>query len=250
VISILLALAAQAGVPTEDAQFRSCTALVKSDARAAVKMASDWRLQGGSLPARLCLGLAYVELQSWEPAAVAFELGAKEAETARDPRRADFWVQSGNAWLAAEQPDKARAAFDAALATDNLTQEMRGEVHLDRARAQVALNDLGGARNDVNRGLELVGRDPFAWYLSSALSLREGNMAKAAADIGKAVELAPDDADVLLQAGNVAGTTGDSEGARDYYGKVIRIAPRSDAARAAEQALAQARAEPEEAEEE
>ena len=62
-------------------------------------------------------------------------------------------------------------------------------------------------------------------------------MALAVFDIGKAVELAPDDADVLLQAGTIAGTAGDAAGARSFYERAIKAAPSSDAAKAAEAAL-------------
>jgi tetratricopeptide (TPR) repeat protein len=239
VISLLMALAAAAQIAPsgDEAAFKDCAALVKKDAKRAISSASEWRVKGGGALARQCLGLAYAELDRWAPAATAFEQAARDAEIARDPRRADFLVQSGNAWLAAEEGAKARAAFDSALATTHLTLELRGEVHLDRARAGVALGDLAGARKDIDRGIELVGRDPFAWYLSAALAIREGNMARAASDIAKAVELAPDDASVLLQAGTVAGTTGDVAAARTYYARAAKLAPDSDAGRAAQAAL-------------
>lgn len=237
-ISLLLALAAaQAAPSSEEARFKECAALVKSDAQKAVSTASEWRINGGGVVARQCLGLAYAELGRWAPAATAFEQAAREAEKAQDARRADFWVQSGNAWLAADEGEKAKAAFDAALAVNSLTPELRGEVHLDRARAAVSLGDLKAARIDIDRGLQLAAKDPFAWYLSAGLALREGNMAKANADIAKAVELAPDSPDVLLYAGTIAGTSGDIAAAKTFYNKVVRLAPNSEAARAAKAAL-------------
>lgn len=235
-ISILLALAATAQVPDE-ARFRSCADLVKKDAPAAVSEATRWRLAGGGSLARQCLGLAYTELQRWAPAATAFEQAARDAAAASDPRAADFHVQAGNAWLAADDPAKAIAAFDAALATRHLTDELRGEVHLDRARARVAAGDVKAARTDIQEGLKLVPRDPFAWYLSSALALREGASARASADIAKALELAPDDASVRLQAGNVAVTIGDFDSARRHYERAAAIAPQSEAGKAAAAAL-------------
>jgi tetratricopeptide (TPR) repeat protein len=239
VILSLIALAAT--VPSissgEEAAFKECTMLVKKDPQKAISEASSWRIRGGGVLARQCLGLAYVELERWAPAAATFEQAAREAEAALDPRSADFWAQSGNAWLAAGESEKAQAAFDAALATSNLTPELRGEIHLDRARAGVALGDLAGARKDIDKGIGLVGRDPFAWYLSAALALREGNMARAANDMSKAVHLAPDDANVLLQAGTIAGTSGDIDLAKSYYMRAIKLAPDSNAGRAAKAAL-------------
>ncbi|MBA3676001.1 MAG: hypothetical protein H0W74_01175 [Sphingosinicella sp.] len=235
---LIAALALVQGVPaSEEATYKDCTSLVKSDAQKAVSTASAWRLRGGGSLARVCLGLAYSELGRWAPAATAFEQAARAAETSQDPRRSDFWVQSGNAWLAADDAAKALTAFDAALATTSLSPELRGEVHLDRARAHVAAGNLASGRADIDKGIELVGKDPFAWYLSAALAIREGNMARANADAAKSVTLAPDDPNVLLQAGTIAGTTGDIALAKQRYAQVVKLAPSSEAGRAAQAAL-------------
>lgn len=239
-LALVAAIAVQGASPVpqnDETLFRECTSLVKSDPEAALSRANEWRIGGGGLPARQCLGLAYAELGRWASAATAFENGAREAEKAQDPRQTDFWVQSGNAWLAADDGAKARAAFNAALSTTHLTPELRGEVHLDRARAAVMLGELKAARADIDKGLELAARDPFAWYLSAGLAMREGNMARANADIAKAVELAPDDPQVLLYAGTVTGTSGDIASAQSYYRKAIALAPESEAGKAAKAAL-------------
>lgn len=237
-ISILLALAAAQAAPQgEEAMFKNCTSLVASKPEQAISMANDWRIKGGGIAARQCLGMAYATLERWAPAASVFQQAAEEADAARDARRSDLWVQSGNSWLAADDGAKARKAFDAALATGLLTPELRGEVHLDRARAAVALADLPAARIDIDKGLELVPADPFAWYLSAAMALREGNMAKANAHISKAMELAPDDANVLLQAGTIVGTSGDIAAAKAYYARAARVDPNSQAGKAAQAAL-------------
>lgn len=246
-IPFILALAAAAPVPaptppppafSDQVAYEKCAAIARSDAEKGVAMANDWRLRGGGIYALQCLGLAYSGLGRWAPAAAAFEQAAQAAETDQDPRRADFWVQAGNGWLAAEEPAKARRAFDAALATAALTPELRGEVHLDRARAGVALGDLAGARVDIDKGLELVPADPFGWYLSSALALRQHDLPRAQDDIAKGLALAPDDPDLLLHAGNVAGASGEVEAAKGLYMKVIKVAPNSEAAKAAQAALA------------
>jgi tetratricopeptide (TPR) repeat protein len=242
VIPILFALAAAAAGPSpaqsDESMYGQCVAIIKKDPANAADQASQWLTRGGGLFARQCQGQAFAAQKRWQPAAVAFEQAAREAERMQDGRRADFWAQSGNAWLAADNGAKARAAFDAALAITTLSPELRGEVYLDRARAGVALDDLKGARADLDQGLALVPSDPFAWYISAALAMREAALPRAQKDIAKAVELAPDDADVLLLAGNVAGAAGDDEGARTFYGRAIKAEPGSDAAKSAEAALA------------
>jgi tetratricopeptide (TPR) repeat protein len=229
---------AAAAPQSDEAMFASCAALVKGEPERAVTAANEWRLRGRGVLARQCLGLAYVALERWAPAAVAFEQAAREAETEQRPQRADLWVQAGNSWLAANEGAKARTAFDAALATALLAPEMRGEVHLDRARALVALGDIAGARTDIDKGIELVPSDPFAWYLSAALALRQGDLPRAQRDIAKAIAGAPDDAGLLLLAGDIAGASGEEEAARAFYRRSAQAAPGSDTARAAEAALA------------
>lgn len=242
-IPILLALAAQTAAAagpadTVEARYRACTELVRTAPGRALDRADAWRLEGGGLPARQCLGLAYAALGRWPAAAAAFEQAALEAEKGQDPARGDFWVQSGNASLAAGDAAKAKKAFDAALATNLLTPELRGEVHLDRARAAVALNDLAAARADLDKGLELVPADPFAWYLSAALARRQADLPRAQADIAKAVSLAPQEPSILLEAGNIAGVSGETEAAEGLYARAARLAPESEAGRAAAAALA------------
>jgi tetratricopeptide (TPR) repeat protein len=238
-IYFLMALAATAAQPAgEQARFASCTALVKSAPEKAIEDANAWRLSGGGLLARQCLGLAYAALERWAPAATAFEQAARDAEIAKDGRGADLWVQSGNSWLASGDGAKARQAFDAALSSALLAGELRGEVHLDRARASVLLNDLGAARADIDKGLALVPSDPFAWYLSSALALREEKIARAKEDIAKGLALAPNEPQLLLHAGNVAGSAGEAQAALDLFRKAAQAGPATPAGKAASAAIA------------
>ncbi|HST36798.1 MAG TPA: tetratricopeptide repeat protein [Allosphingosinicella sp.] len=228
--------------PTADpaivTRYRTCTEQVRGNAEAAVQTATAWRGEGGGVHANACLGLAYAALERWAPAATAFEQAARAAESAQDPRRADFWVQAGNAWLAAGDNAKALQAFDSALLTTTLSQELRGEVHLDRARVRVAENNAAAARTEIDRALQLVPTDPMAWYLSAALARRERNLARAGTDIARAREFAPDNPDVLLLAGTLAGLGGNMEEAERLYRRVAEGAPDSDAGRQARESLA------------
>ena len=250
-IPILLALAAVQTAapaapaapvnPAAEARFRECATLARTQADQAIEQANAWRLAGGGIYARQCLGLAYVTLERWAPAATVYEQAARDAEAANDVRQADFWVQSGNAWLAAGEPTKAILAFDAALATPYLTDELRGEAHLDRARAMVALSNVAGARQDLDRALQLVAGDPFAWYLSAGLAKAENNPGRARTDIDRALQLAPDNVDFLLLSGTLHGLSGNMEEAERLYRRVAQAAPETDAGRAARESLATVR---------
>ena len=236
ILSLFAALAAQAAAP-DDSTYKACLAQIRTAPEQAVETASDWRVKGGGLAARQCQGLAYVALERWQEAALTYEQGAREAEAAGNPAAADFWAQSGNAWLAMNDAVRARTAFDSGLAIDGTVPELTGEIHLDRARALVALGEAAAARTDIDRALVLVPADPFSWYLSAALADRQGDAARAGQDIAKAVELAPDDADVLLQAGTIAGKAGREDEARTYYERAAKADPNGPAGRAAAAAL-------------
>lgn len=241
---LLLALALQAAqTPAvqdrdENARAARCQADIRRNAAAALAGANQWQAAGGGLAARQCAGLAYVAMGQWPAAAGLFEQAAQEAERARDARSADFWVQAGNAWLADGEAARAVTAFDAALRPGRaLADPLRGEVRLDRARAQVALNQLPAARADLDEALRLVALDPLAWYLSAALARRQGDLARAGADISRARTLAPEDPDILLEAGTIAGRSGDMAEAERLYREVVRRAPDSEAGRAAAASL-------------
>jgi tetratricopeptide (TPR) repeat protein len=245
ILTFLALAAAQASAPSpgpqsDEARLRACAALVRAAPEQAMASANAWLEEPGAarLSARRCLGLAFTALEQWPAAATVYQQAARDAEAANDPSRADFWVQAGNAWLAAGEAPRALQALDAALAVPNLTQELRGQVHLDRARVQVALGHADRARQDLDRALQLGPADGFAWYLSAALARRLNDGARARTDIARALELAPDNPDVLLLAGTIAGQSGDMAQAERLYRRVVEVAADSDAGREAAASLA------------
>jgi tetratricopeptide (TPR) repeat protein len=153
-----------------------------------------------------------------EEAAENFEEAAK-ASSDKDPATARMWAAAGNMWIAAAQPGKAAVDLDKALSLPGLEAEQRGEALLDRARAAEAQNDLKMARTRLNEAAASISEDPFYWYFSAALAIREGDVANAQASIGKALTLAPSDATILFEAGHVAHFAGDDRKARDYWNR-------------------------------
>ena len=168
--------------------------------------------------------------ESFEQAALAVDAGNPEASR--------LWAAAGNMWIAADQPGKAALALDKALAGTGLRAEQRGEALLDRARAAEAQNHLQTARAKVSEAAALVPQDPFLWYFSAALAIRESDPATAKASIGRALTLAPNDPVILFEAGHVAQFTGDSAGARSYWTRASAADPSGDAGKAAREALA------------
>jgi tetratricopeptide (TPR) repeat protein len=251
VFPLLILAAAAAAAPATPApptnRGEACAKLALADPARAIAEANAWRLVGGGVAARQCLGLAYVQDERWLSAATAFEQAAQDAQNDGDARTGLLWSQAGNAALAGGDAARARNDLDSALATVQLNDVMRGEVELDRARADVALNDPTAARADLNRALQHVPDDPMAWLLSATLARRQGDVDRAATDIVEAVKRAPDDPDVALEEGNVQAVAGNIDAARTAWQRAVKnggALAAGKSATAALQANAGAEAEP------
>jgi predicted Zn-dependent protease len=173
-----------------------------------------------------------------EAAAQSFEEAAN-ASPDKDPAKARMLAAAGNMWLSSNQPGKAALALDKALAVPGgLEAEQRGEALLDRARAAEAQSDLKTARAKLNEAAGTISDDPFLWYFSAALAVRENDAATAQSAINRALAMAPADASILFEAGHVAHFTGDDVGARDYWQRASERDPKGAIGKAARDAIA------------
>jgi tetratricopeptide (TPR) repeat protein len=185
----------------------------------------------------VCRALAASRSGDAAASAQAFEQAAL-AHTEDGPEKARLWAAAGNMWIAANQPGKAALALDKALSGSGLQAEHRGEALLDRARAAEAQNDLKTARSKVTEAAQTISADPFLWYFSAALAIREGDAMTAKTAIGKALSLAPDDPTVLFEAGHVFHFAGDVAAARTYWSRAAAVDANGKSGQAAKQALA------------
>jgi tetratricopeptide (TPR) repeat protein len=222
----------------DPARFAACATLARSEPARAVTEAEVWATANRTIPARHCLGLAYAAADRWTPAAAAFEQAATQAQEGRDARAATLWSQAGNAALAADDPTRAVALLDRALAQAGLPALVEGEAWVDRGRAHFALGDLASARSDLDRGIALVPSDPFPWLLSATLARKQGQLPRAESDIAQALKRAADDAAVQLEAGNIAAAAGRHDAARQAWTRAAQRDPASPEGRAAAAALA------------
>jgi tetratricopeptide (TPR) repeat protein len=186
--------------------------------------------------ALVCRALAAQKGGDNESAAQAFEEAAK-ASSDKDPRTARMYAAAGNLWIAANQAGKAALDLDRALALPGLEAEQRGEALLDRARAAEAQDDLKTARAKANEAAASISDDPFYWYFSAALAIREGDGTAAKTAIGKALTLAPSDPTILFEAGHVADFSGDDDAARSYWMRAAGNDPNGQVGKAAAKAV-------------
>ena len=184
-----------------------------------------------------CRALQASNAGNSEEAAQAFEQAAN-AQSENEAEKARLWAAAGNMWIAANQPGKAAMALDKALTGTGLQAEQRGEALLDRARAAEAQNDLKMARSKVTEAARTVSEDPFLWYFSAALAIRENDAVTAKDAIGKALTLEPNNPTILFEAGHVYHFAGELAAARDYWSRASAADPRGKSGQAAREALA------------
>jgi tetratricopeptide (TPR) repeat protein len=187
--------------------------------------------------AQACRAIEANKAGRFSEAATAFE-SAAELSSATDPARDRALAAAGNMWIAAGQPGKAAIALDKALAGTGLKAEQHGLALLDRARAAEAQGDIKLARAKLSEAAKTISEDPFLWYFSAALSLREEDVPAAKSAINRALAMVPDSAEVLFEAGHIAKTSGEDMQARDYWTKAVAADPKGPTGKAARAALA------------
>jgi tetratricopeptide (TPR) repeat protein len=184
----------------------------------------------------VCRALAAEKAGNNAAAAEGFEEAARMAGD-KDAEAARMYAAAGNLWIAADQAAKAAADIDKALGMSGLEGKQRGQALLDRARAAEEQGDLATARARLNEAKETISDDPFLWYFSAALALRERDGASAQGAISEALKLAPGDPAILFEAGHVADFNGDDEQARSYWMRAAGSDPNGPIGKAAAKAV-------------
>lgn len=222
-----------------DIRFEQCLDQVTDDPASGLLTANKWQIEGGGYLARNCLGFAYAEQENWPKAIVEFVQAAEKAQAAGDERAGNFWSQAGNAALASGDHQLALKYFGTALEQKDLDGLLKGEVHLDMARAFVAFNKYDEAKQQFALVHELVPEDPLGWLLSATLARRMGDLVQAKSDIAVAAKLVTSDPAIALEAGNIAYEAGDVANARINWEQAVKYDPDSSSAKAAARYLAQ-----------
>ncbi len=187
--------------------------------------------------AHLCRALAAQQAGKFAEAAAGFEAAAR-LTPAGDAAADRMLAAAGNMWIAGGQPGKAALAIDRALAGTGLLADQRGLALLDRARAAEAQNDLKTARARVTEAAKTISEDPFLWYFSAALAIREQDIPAAKVAINRALAMIPNDPTVLFEAGHVYQAAGEDSRARDYWTRAVAADPKGPSSEAAKRALA------------
>ena len=195
-----------------------------------------------------CLGLASTELQLWDDARTAFIAARDETPADELSARSRFSLMAGNAALAGGDAGAAKALLTAAQADASTASSatLQALAATDLARALVALNEGEAALTALETATTLEPTKGEAWLLKATLLRRLERLDEAQAAIERAVELAPTEAQVGLEAGVIAVLSGREDAARQSWQSVLDSQPDSLAAQTAKGYLDQLGPAPEE----
>lgn len=209
----------------EGADHDRCFGLLRTDPEAARFFADGWEAAGGGDDARHCAALALLALN--ETADGADRLEDLARRSGADPAtRAALFAEAGNAWMLADDADRAYGAATVALtlAPDDPA------LAVDRAAALAAMRRYAEALEDLDRAVVLDPSHSDSWALRATAQRQLGRIEAAEGDVAKALALAPDDADALLERAALRRAKGDVRGARADWERVARVAPDSETA--------------------
>lgn len=202
--------------PVSDRE-RACIAAIAGNAGQAAEAAARWRLEGGGIPARRCLGLALAADGRPGAARAEFEAAARAAVQAGDPGGARLWAMAGNAAMAAGDPAGARAALGQAIEAAPGAGEppaLVAQLLVDRAGAAMAQRDAAAARADLERALKLAPSDPQVRLFAAKLARAEGDLPRARDHISAARRQAPADPEIEAESRLIGALIADSPTAR------------------------------------
>ncbi len=210
----------------EDAAYEDCLALMRKNPEEGFAQAQLWQATGGGLPAAHCAALALVEMKHYADAADRIEQLLPLAEKQAPHLTVALLDQAANAWLLAEQPQRAKQLLDIALKAVPDTPDLL----IDRALSLAALGDYQAARVDLDRVLGLDPTREDALALRASARRQTGDPRGALEDAETALALNPRLPEALLERGILRFEAGDKKAARADLIQVRLIAPDSAAA--------------------
>src|SRR5690606_4784209 len=135
----------------EDVAYQDCLSLMRRNPEEGFAQAQVWQATGGGLPAAHCAALALVELKHYADAAARPEELLPQAEKQVPQLTVALLDQAANAWLLANQPQRARALMDIAVKAS----PDQPDLLIDRALSLAALKDHAAAAADLSRALAI-----------------------------------------------------------------------------------------------
>lgn len=230
-------------------RLKSCLDGAQADPASAVLSAKAWLSDKPSRAAepQLCLGLALALQEDWAGAEGAFMQGLSEQGLSEAPNQGDLLLaaqlggMAGNAALAQAAPARALPLLATAQQRAQAAARplLAASIALDQARALVALGRQAEAEEPLAQARAALPDDAQSWLLSATLARRLGKLPQAQQFIENAARLAPQDAEIGVEAGVIAMLSGHEDAARKSWRAAQAVAPATEAGQRAAAYLAQ-----------
>jgi tetratricopeptide (TPR) repeat protein len=236
---LVLALAAPAaaqglGDGPASEEYANCMAMTRSQPELALESASAWEAVGGAEAAQHCAAVALLGLGRYADAATRLENLAVHIGDQHTGLQGDLLAQAGQAWLLADDTNRAYSAQSAAIKLHPNDVEL----YIDRAITLATAKRYWEAIDDLNEAETLApNRGDVLIFRASAYRFVEAND-MALHDVERGLQLDPDNPEGLLERGILRRLAGDDTGARQDWLRVVTVAADTPAAEAAQANLA------------
>lgn len=228
---------------SETSRYDACMQMAHDDPAEALNVALLWQEDMGGAPARHCEAVSLFNIAEYGEAGARFELIAKDIRIGRgmpvvDGKKsaadsvmfASMLSQAAQAWLMADELDRAHDAASRALSVVKKGSAVHIEILLDRAQILAADEDYDLALEDINAALIYDAQNLVALLFQAAAKRAIGNYVDAKNSIDRAYAIDPKNPSVLLERSNIAFMLGDKDAARQDLLIIVRDYPDSHAA--------------------
>jgi len=218
--------AASAPAPNPASRYEACLDRAETNPADAYESALAWRDEGGGVPARHCLALAYARLGRYGEAAGLLEELSAMPYGLSDAKRAELLGQAGTSWIAAGETARAVETLGRAITMAPNTADLL----IERARAHSVAGDIARAVVDLEAAVKLQPRNPDAFALLGAARLRQEDEPRATAALATALKLSPAHPGALLERAKLHLRHKDIKAARRDILALLNAAPDTAAA--------------------
>jgi tetratricopeptide (TPR) repeat protein len=214
--------------PGKAARYSLCLDRAQNSPKEGETMARGWIAQDGGNAAGHCLAVSLISQGKFVEAAKRLELLAHTLERDDPALRADLLGQAGQAWILADQLDRALAAQSRGLEVDPENLELL----IDRGLTHASLEDYWSALDDFNLAYDLAPERPdLLTYRATAYRYLDVDVL-AMDNVNQALGIDPDHPEALLERGILRHAEGNLEGARADWEKAAQVAPGTPAGQA------------------
>lgn len=202
--------------------YNKCMSLIDSNPEKAFDIAIEWRDFGGGNPSLHCVAAALLSLGHYLEAATRLEYLADQP-TDNGELRASLLQQSAQAWVLADNNQRAFANLSAAIDMSNNSPKL----FLERAVVQANMELFPGAINDLSKCIKLDPLSADAYTFRGSAYRHIDDLDKALFDLNHALALEPEHLEARLERGIVHRLNDDIILAKKDWMYILKEVPNS-----------------------